>query len=183
LADRIRALLAVGLSKRAIAVRLGVSESTVYRCLRGGVQRGGPLPAPVVGQVQRAASERHGGFAHGTGQQVGRPLQQASPAVGARSRGAREQEGEDEDDYPEVLLRRVARDFVAILPRIHYVALVRAAASGSSAAAAESLRQAILLHAEPMIPPPTSIELVLSAAEQEELKAVMAGRDDDSNRA
>jgi hypothetical protein len=81
---------------------------------------------------------------------------------------------EEDDGYPQTLLRRVPRDFAPILPPAHYQALVRAAASSSSAAAAESLRQALMLHAEPMIPPPTSIDLVLSEAEESELAGRLA---------
>jgi hypothetical protein len=73
-----------------------------------------------------------------------------------------------EDGYPPALLRRVPRDFTPILPPGHYRALVRAAADNPHPAAVESLRQARLLHAEPMIPPPTGIELVLSEEEEEE---------------
>jgi hypothetical protein len=76
-------------------------------------------------------------------------------------------EGED-DGYPEALRRRVAPDFVAILPPAHYRALVAAATGSRTAAAAESLRQALLLHGEPLVPPPTSIELALSVEEEEE---------------
>jgi hypothetical protein len=68
--------------------------------------------------------------------------------------------------------RRVPRDYLAMLPRGHYLALVRAAERGGSAAAARSLRQALLLHGEPVIPPPTSIELLLSAEEEREWKGL-----------
>jgi hypothetical protein len=78
--------------------------------------------------------------------------------------------GDDpEDGYPETLLRRVPRDFLPILPQEYYLALRRAAERTNTAAAAESLRQALLLHAEPMIPPPADIELALSTEEEEEL--------------
>ena len=86
-----------------------------------------------------------------------------------RSRMAAVEANEGDDGYPEALIQRVPRDFTPILPRQHYLALLRAADRAGSAAAAESRRQALLLHAEPMIPPPTSIELVLSAAEEAEL--------------
>jgi hypothetical protein len=76
---------------------------------------------------------------------------------------------EADDGYPEALVRRVPRDFTPILPRQHYLALLRAADRVGSAAAAESRRQALLLHAEPMIPPPIGIELTLGAAEEAEL--------------
>jgi hypothetical protein len=65
---------------------------------------------------------------------------------------------------------RVPRDYLAMLPRGHYLALVRAAERSHSEAAARSLQQALLLHGEPVIPPPTSIELVLSAEEESEWK-------------
>jgi hypothetical protein len=99
---------------------------------------------------------------------MGRPVGATPPAPGAGS-GAAEREGKEDDGYPAALLQRVPRDFLPVLPRTHYMALVRAAAAGRSAAAAESLRQALVLHAEPMIPPTTSIELVLSADEEAEL--------------
>jgi transposase-like protein len=79
----------------------------------------------------------------------------------------------DEDDgYPTALLRSVPRDYLPMLPRACYLALVRAAERHPSTAAAGSLRQALLLHGEPLIPPPTSIELVLSAQEEEELRRI-----------
>jgi hypothetical protein len=59
-----------------------------------------------------------------------------------------------------------------MLPRGHYLALVRAAERNHSAAAVRSLRQALLLHGELLIPPPTSIELVLSAEEEREWKGL-----------
>ena len=78
--------------------------------------------------------------------------------------------------YPEGLLRQVPRDFVAVLPRGCYRALLLAARRAGSAAAAESLRQALLLHEEPMTPPPTGIELALSEAEEAELARAEAQR-------
>ena len=145
MASRTRKLLAQGLSKRAIAVLLGVSEMTLYRCLRG--VSGGTAEQTLTG-----------GFARGRG---------AGEQEGREAEGP----GDDSDDgYPEELLRQVPRDFVAVLPREHYKALLLAAGRSSSAAAAESLRQALLLHEEPMIPPPSSIELVLSEAEEGEWK-------------
>jgi hypothetical protein len=140
----LRRLLARGMSKRAIATRLGVSETTVYRCLvasRAGAQR-----------IRAGASA------------------QAAPAGRSRRRRASAARPEGGDDgYPEALLRRVPRDYLAMLPREHYLALVRAAGSCRTPAARASLRQALLLHGEPVIPPPTGIELALSPAEEEEL--------------
>jgi Helix-turn-helix domain of resolvase len=153
MAAEIRELLAQGLSKRGIAAQLGVSEMTVYRCLR---------------DLKRAAGERKGR----------REEERALPEGFARSRGAEQQgskgaagpQDDSDDGYPEALLRQVPRDFVAVLPREHYLALLVAAGRAGSAAAAESLRQALLLHEEPMIPPPTSIELTLSEAEELEAR-------------
>jgi hypothetical protein len=127
-AVEIRRLLAAGLSKHAIARRLGVSVMTVYRAI-----------APNAGTSERSNV----------------------PTLNRRGAG---------DGYPEALLRQVPRDFVAILPPGHYRALVAAAARSSSPAASESLRQALLLHAEPMIPPPTSVELALSEEEEGEMR-------------
>jgi hypothetical protein len=136
----VRNLLGAGLSKRAAAAKLGVSETTLYRSLRGG-----------------AWETRRGRDTETRGRE------------GAAKRRSGAEEGKDEDDgYPEALLRRVPRDFTPILPPAHFWALVRAAASSSSAAAVESLRQALMLHAEPMVPPPTRIELVLGEEEEEE---------------
>ena len=148
MAGEIRELLAQGLSKRTIAAQLGVSETTVYRCLRG-LSRG-------AGKQRCGGAEERG--SGGSGEQ--------------RSSGAAEPGEGGDDGYPVDLLRQVPRDFVAVLPREHYRALRLAASRAGSAAAAESLRQALLLREEPMIPPPTSIELVLSEAEEEEWKTL-----------
>jgi hypothetical protein len=163
LAAQARLLLAQGLSKRAIAVRLGVSEATLYRSLR---------------REETRSREHEAGSELGTARQGSVPagpqrcgkvqIPETTPDI--RSRIAAAQANEADDGYPEALVRRVPRDFTPILPRRHYLALLRAADRAGSAAAGESRRQALLLHAEPMIPPPTSIELVLSAAEEAELK-------------
>jgi hypothetical protein len=138
----IRRLLAAGLSKRAVARRLGVSVTTVSRAI-----------ALKVGTFERLnveALERPG------------VVPSKHPEI----------EG---DGYPEALRRHVPPDFVAILPPAHCRALVAAAERSGSAAAAESLRQALLLHGEPLIPPPTSIELALSEEEEEERRSGGAG--------
>ena len=154
LAVQARFLLAQGLSKRAIALRLGVSEATLYRCLRREETISKELEA---GSKLRTATQ-------GCGKAQ---IPETTPDI--RSRMAVVQANEADDGYPEALIQRVPRDFTPILPRRHYLALLRAADRAGSAAAAESRRQAQLLHAEPMIPPPTSIELVLSASEEAEL--------------
>jgi AraC-like DNA-binding protein len=78
----------------------------------------------------------------------------------------------EDEGYPTALLRSVPRDYLPMLPRAYYLALVRVAERHPSTAAAGSLRQALLLHGEPVNPPPTSIELVLSAEEEEELRRI-----------
>jgi hypothetical protein len=132
-------LAASGLSQRAIARLLGVSVATVCRALRVEHSNGRAFERSNAGTPE-----------HSHGRTIKR-------------------RGGAEDGYPEALRRHVPCDFVAILPPGHYRALVRAAAGSRSAAAAESLRQALLLHGEPLIPPPTSIELALSEEEEEEL--------------
>jgi hypothetical protein len=138
-------LLARGVSKRAIARRLGVSETTVYRCLVAG----------------RAGAQRI---------DAGASVQTAPAGRSRRRRAAAARPEVRDDGYPEALLRRVPRDYLAMLPRGHYLALVRAAESCCAPAARASLRQALLLHGEPVIAPPTGIELALSPAEEEELR-------------
>ena len=156
MAAEIQELLTQGLSKRTIAAQLGVSETTVYRCLR---------------DLSRGAGKQRCGGAEG--QRCGGAEERGSGGSGEqRSSGAAEPGEGGDDGYPVELLRQVPRDFVAVLPREHYRALRLAASRAGSAAAAESLRQALLLHEEPMIPPPTSIELVLSEAEEEEWKTL-----------
>jgi len=156
MAGEIRELLAQGLSKRTIAAQLGVSETTVYRCLRG---------------LSRGAGKQRCGGAEGQ-RSGGAEVRGSGGEEGQRCGGAAEPGEGGDDGYPVELLRQVPRDFVAVLPREHYRALRLAASRAGSAAAAESLRQALLLHEEPMIPPPTSIELVLSEAEEEEWKTL-----------
>jgi hypothetical protein len=190
IATQARILLAQGLSKRAIALRLGVSEATLYRCLRGeeaGRRQLPRRPAPLGGAVRPILDIQHG-VREGSGEadpesdaaahdsMPGDPrggLEARAPETTSeiRNRVAETQQDEANSAYPEALLRRVPRDFMPILPRRHYLALLSAAERAGSAAAAESLRQALLLHAEPMIPPPTSIELALSEAEEAELNA------------
>ena len=160
IAAQARVLLAQGLSKRAIALRLGVSEATLYRCLRASAEAG---PGKGLQTWERPLTD---GYTRGKGAEPSCEL--PWNAGGALRAGW---DGED-DGYPEALLRRVPCDFVPILPRRLYLALLRAAERAGTPAATESLRQALLLHAEPMIPPPTSIELVLSAAEEAELNAM-----------
>lgn len=175
IAAEAQVLLAEGLSKRATALQLGVSEATLYRCLRSA--KGGTV-RPDAG-ISHGGREGPGeaGFgsdatAHDTtpGDRRG-SLEPADsdPASEIRNSVAESQKDEADSAYPEALLRRVPRDFIPILPRGHYLALLSAAEHSGSAAAAESVRQALLLHAEPMIPPPTDIELVLSPAEEAEL--------------
>ena len=164
MAAEIQELLTQGLSKRTIAAQLGVSETTVYRCLRdlsrgAGKQRGG------------GAGGQRGGGAEGQ-RSGGAEVRGSGGEEGQRCGGAAEPGEGGDDGYPVDLLRQVPRDFVAVLPREHYRALRLAASRAGSAAAAESLRLALLLHEEPMIPPPTSIELVLSEAEEEEWKTL-----------
>jgi hypothetical protein len=141
----LRRLLARGVSKRAIARRLGVSETTVYRFLLEG--------SAGVQRIDAGASAM------------------TAPAGRSRRRRAGTARPEIRDDgYPEALLRRVPRDYLAMLPRGHYLALVRAAENCCTPAARASLRQALLLHSEPVSAPPTGIELALSPAEEEELR-------------
>jgi hypothetical protein len=170
-----RNLLAHGLSKRAIALRLGVSEATLYRSLRS--EEGGTVRADADiphGMREDPGDAGSGPDAAAHDSTRGDPRESlaapaSDPASEVRNRVAERQKDEANSAYPEALLRRVPRDFMPILPLRHYLALLRAAERAGSAAAAESVRQALLLHAEPMIPPPTDIELVLSPAEEAEL--------------
>jgi hypothetical protein len=152
---QIRELLDRGLGKRAIARRLGVSEMTIYRCLTEGPEgRSGDGRGVATGGTGRDRVRR--------GRQ---PTRRAAASARRRAEAARLLAS---DGYPEALLRRVPRDYLAMLPDAHFRALVRAAERTPSPAAARSLRQALLLHGEPRIAPPTSIELELSGAEEAE---------------
>jgi hypothetical protein len=160
----IRKLLAQGVGKRAIARRLGVSEMTVYRC------RPAPSSLPKAPERPRNGSKRGGG--------MGSPCARAGGKTGEateRRTPAGDPGRIPDDAYPDALLRHVPRDYLAMLPQGHYLALVRAAAGCRSAAAEVSLRQALLLHGDPVIPPPTSIELALSEEEEAELRSGEAG--------
>jgi len=175
IAAEARVLLAQGLSKSATALQLGVLEATLYRCLRSEKGRTLRSGADISRRVRAGPEEAGSGpdaTAHDSASGEWRgslTAPAADPASEIRHRVVERQKDEADSAYPEALLRRVPRDFRPILPRRHYLALLSAAKRSGSAAAAESVRQALLLHAEPIIPPPTDIELVLSPAEEAEL--------------
>ncbi len=150
---QIQELLDRGVSREIIARLLGVSERTVYRCGDGVL---GPDPGPGRAGTPQAETPAGAKLTRKAPRRKGR----LRPATGTR---------DDDEGYPEALLRRVPRDYLAMLPKRHYQALIRAAERVSTAAALRSLRQALLLHGEPLVAPLTTIELLLTKEEEAEL--------------